>query len=620
MSRLRVALVCMGILGLAGSLFVFQGGSLSLKPLAAQTEGDDGQPPGVVKELATAVRGQPPASLPPRGPDAPESAGPSKPREPREEAETVDTVRLPLDLAGSAPVSGTTTLEPQAFTAIKQEGFEGAWPDGWTLLGDPTWGPVPCEPYVGNYSGWQSEWGSGPYHPCYGNYAIAWMEYPVDLRWASWGWIEFMFDLKTEVNWDWMGVYFSLDGYNYYGCRVSGDSGGWWVWHEDWSNFCGVYNLLGTYPWIALVFTSDSVVVDRGVWLDDIEFVVNGSLVKYEGFEGSWPGGWSLYGAPTWGPINCHPYSGSRSGWPAAYGSGSYDPCYPNNSDNWMVYGPFSLSTAVDGGVAFWYSLESEAGFDWLGVYASTDCAWFYGALRSGNSGGWQYWSESFAAWPGIGNLLGDNSVCVAFRFTSDASIRGVGSFLDDIFVWADTATPTSTPTPTRTITPTPTRTFTPTPTRTITPTPTRTITATPTRTFTPTPTRTPTPTATRTITPTPTRTFTPTPTRTFTPTPTRTFTPTPTRTITPTPTGTPTQWLCGDVNCSGAADAVDAMFVLQYVVGLRSPSDQCPPPAGYLYLSAGIPVDCDADCDAVDAMFILQHVVGLRPELCACS
>jgi hypothetical protein len=99
----------------------------------------------------------------------------------------------------------------------------------------------------------------------------------------------------------------------------------------------------------------------------------------------------------------------------------------------------------------------------------------------------------------------------------------------------------------------------------------------------------------------------------------TATPTPTPTRTFTPTPTATTGPGLCGDVNCDGGVDAVDAMFVLQYVVGLRLPGNQCPPPTGYLYLPAGVPVDCDGDCDAVDAMFILQHVVGLRSELCAC-
>jgi len=74
----------------------------------------------------------------------------------------------------------------------------------------------------------------------------------------------------------------------------------------------------------------------------------------------------------------------------------------------------------------------------------------------------------------------------------------------------------------------------------------------------------------------------------------------------------------CGDVNCDGQIDAVDALFVLQYVVGLRDGSNECPAPAGAMYLPA-CDVDCDYDCDAVDALFVLQYVVGIRPDLCVC-
>jgi len=81
---------------------------------------------------------------------------------------------------------------------------------------------------------------------------------------------------------------------------------------------------------------------------------------------------------------------------------------------------------------------------------------------------------------------------------------------------------------------------------------------------------------------------------------------------------GAITAGLCGDVDCDGDVDAVDALFILQYVVGLRFGSDQCPAPVDHLYLPAA-DVNCDGGVDAVDALFVLQHVVGLRPELCVC-
>ena len=73
---------------------------------------------------------------------------------------------------------------------------------------------------------------------------------------------------------------------------------------------------------------------------------------------------------------------------------------------------------------------------------------------------------------------------------------------------------------------------------------------------------------------------------------------------------------LVGNVDCDQDVDAVDALFILQYLVGLRSANNQCPLAAGTLYLP-GADAQCDDDVDAVDALFVLQHVVGLRPVLC---
>jgi hypothetical protein len=75
---------------------------------------------------------------------------------------------------------------------------------------------------------------------------------------------------------------------------------------------------------------------------------------------------------------------------------------------------------------------------------------------------------------------------------------------------------------------------------------------------------------------------------------------------------------ICGDANNDGAIDAVDALYLLQYVVGLREGDDACAPGSGVVCLRNS-DVDCDGDKDAVDALFILQYVVGLRPDLCAC-
>lgn len=73
---------------------------------------------------------------------------------------------------------------------------------------------------------------------------------------------------------------------------------------------------------------------------------------------------------------------------------------------------------------------------------------------------------------------------------------------------------------------------------------------------------------------------------------------------------------LVGDVDCDEDVDAVDALFTLQNVAGVRAASGKCPPPSGSLFQGAA-DADCDLDVDAVDALFVLQHVAGSRPKLC---
>ena len=100
----------------------------------------------------------------------------------------------------------------------------------------------------------------------------------------------------------------------------------------------------------------------------------------------------------------------------------------------------------------------------------------------------------------------------------------------------------------------------------------------------------------------TPTPSPTPSPTPPHTPTPTPTSSPTPTSTSTPPPTPTPEPILRGDADCTGAVNAVDALFVLRYAAVLQ-------PFAACIQASD---VECDGDIDAVDALTILRHVAGL--------
>jgi hypothetical protein len=74
---------------------------------------------------------------------------------------------------------------------------------------------------------------------------------------------------------------------------------------------------------------------------------------------------------------------------------------------------------------------------------------------------------------------------------------------------------------------------------------------------------------------------------------------------------------VCGDVNCGNTVDAVDCLFILQHVVGMRQNCSMCPllgsPPSLYCPMADTQP---NGSIDAVDALFCLQHVVGMRPSL----
>jgi len=73
-----------------------------------------------------------------------------------------------------------------------------------------------------------------------------------------------------------------------------------------------------------------------------------------------------------------------------------------------------------------------------------------------------------------------------------------------------------------------------------------------------------------------------------------------------------------GDVNCNDLSDAVDALYILQYAVGMRVENDRCPLPAtdSMINTTTG---DTNGDdvVDAVDALMAMQCDVGIQNVLC---
>ena len=85
---------------------------------------------------------------------------------------------------------------------------------------------------------------------------------------------EMLFDywVKSELNYDRLFVGASIDGNNFYGSSVSGDTGGWGSGNLDLTNVYTLGNLLGQPSvWIAFIFATDySVTYPEGAYVDNI--------------------------------------------------------------------------------------------------------------------------------------------------------------------------------------------------------------------------------------------------------------------------------------------------------------------------------------------------------------
>jgi hypothetical protein len=163
-----------------------------------------------------------------------------------------------------------------------------------------------------------------------------------------------------------------------------------------------------------------------------------------EDFEGAFPGPWIVddnepgYGEYCWGKRNCRPYQGGYSGWGvggcADGASLACDNDYPNYTESWMVYGPFSLVGATAADLQFRLWLNTELNYDGVCRHGSTNGTTFYGTCTSGDSGGWVDKVLDLSNVPTLGNLLGQPQVWVALVFDSDSTINySEGGYVDNV-------------------------------------------------------------------------------------------------------------------------------------------------------------------------------------------
>ncbi len=172
---------------------------------------------------------------------------------------------------------------------------------------------------------------------------------------------------------------------------------------------------------------------------------VSHTTLKTETFESTFPNTWILYSDdptdPLWDKESYRSYSGSYSGY--CVGSSVAPPGpYPDDVETLMIYGPFSLSDAVDARLNLQMWVDVEAGYDYVSVLASGDGISFSG--HGGISGDWASASGGtgfmnvsldLKSVPDIGDLMGDSTVWVALLFGSDESVGYEGVYADDIII-----------------------------------------------------------------------------------------------------------------------------------------------------------------------------------------
>ena len=163
---------------------------------------------------------------------------------------------------------------------ILTEDFEGVFPGTlWNVYAsasatDAYWNDTNYKYYGGLWSGWCAGGGTQSVVPGinYPSNMKAWMIFgPFDLTGATAATLSFKNWLDTESGWDYFRYMASIDGTNFWGQEISGNSFGWVSRTLDLKNVATLGDLTGKPAiWIAFQFTSDGLYNYLGSYIDNI--------------------------------------------------------------------------------------------------------------------------------------------------------------------------------------------------------------------------------------------------------------------------------------------------------------------------------------------------------------
>lgn len=195
---------------------------------------------------------------------------------------------LPSDplLAVRSPLSPTIRIylpliQHALWPIILEDDFEGPWPGPWTLDYNPgtnpyLWAKRDCRPYRGGYSAWVAGGNSGSSLSCGANYPdnlFTYMMYgPFSLEGAAGAELTFRLWLNSMLGQDQMYWGAALNGKDFWGFFLSGNSDGWEEFSLDLRYIPPLGDLTGeSQVWIMLAFISDaSGHLPEGAYVDDV--------------------------------------------------------------------------------------------------------------------------------------------------------------------------------------------------------------------------------------------------------------------------------------------------------------------------------------------------------------
>ncbi|MCE5238261.1 caspase family protein [bacterium] len=150
-----------------------------------------------------------------------------------------------------------------------------------------------------------------------------------------------------------------------------------------------------------------------------------------DGFEATWPGEWS--DTDYWGRTSSQAKTGTYSAYCVQDVAPDTGP-YPNDSNEWLILGPFSTADLVSGQAVFQLQSQIEDYWDYTFAGFSTDGLNFWGTYFDADTAGWEQKTVSMTD-PNIGDYTGKSQVWFALVFQSDSSVTDVGSYVDDVTI-----------------------------------------------------------------------------------------------------------------------------------------------------------------------------------------